>query len=57
MAISKRLADHKDYWQRGIELSRWMEANGVLVDRASIPKWLQQEKEKDEARQKRKGKP
>lgn len=40
---------------RGTELSKWMEANGVRVDRARIPEWLAKEKATDEA--KKKGKP
>ena len=39
----------------GPELSKWMEQNGVRVDRARIPVWLAKEKAADDA--KKKGKP
>ena len=39
----------------GPDLSKWMEANGVRVDRARIPEWLAKEKAADDA--KKKGKP
>lgn len=39
----------------GPELSKWMEQNGVRVDRARIVYWLAKEKAADDA--KKKGKP
>jgi len=55
MPISRLQEEHKDWDARGPELSKWMEQNGVRVDRARIPKWLAKEKAADEA--KKKGKP
>ena len=55
MPISRLQEEHKDWDARGHELSKWMEANGVRVDRARIPEWLAKEKAADDA--KKKGKP
>lgn len=57
MAISKLQREHEDWDARGPELSKWMEANGVRVDRARIPEWIERERIKDEERKARKGKP
>ena len=56
MPISRLQEEHKDWDARGPELSKWMEANGVRVDRARIPEWLEQERKRDEERKAKKGK-
>jgi len=56
MPISKLQRDTPAF-ATGPELSKWMEANGVRVDRARIPEWLERERKKDDDRAAKKGKP